>query len=227
MYPTARVLAFEANPINCRAMSGNESLRSQRIEIFPYAISNSKGTCRFHITDVDYSDPAANKGTSSLLVKDDLRVKATVEVEARRIDEFIVEHCPEVQRIGFWIDVEGAEHGVLTGMEGIRERVLAVHVETAEVPMRQGQKTLAELEPLMAQHGFVLCGSNIRRSVGWGDVVFVRRSAAEALGPRFALCKLKGYLAYWFQVDRFAVFLKTRFPAVYRVFRRAYLRIGT
>src|ERR1044071_8724620 len=75
--PSAAVFAFEANPINYKMMEANRTLAEQRVQILPYAVSSRKGTVSFHITDVDYSDPDANKGTSSLLVKDDLKIKKT------------------------------------------------------------------------------------------------------------------------------------------------------
>lgn len=225
--PSAIVPAFEANPINYQAMKANPNLAAKGIQIFPYAIANSPGKLQFHITDVDYSDPESNKGTSSLLVKDDLKIKETVEVDCRRIDDFLLNHFPQSRRIGLWIDVEGAEFGVLQGIAKVKDRILAVHVETAEIPMREGQQVLSEITTLMADFGLVPCGSNIRKAEKWGDVVFVHRSAIAMLGSRFAICKLKGYLSYWFPADALAVFLKLHFPPAYRLLRRLYLKVGT
>ena len=225
--PEASVLAFEANPINFAAMSRDVRLTNQRIELFPFAISNARGMARFHITDVDYNDPDANKGTSSLLPSEKVKIKDAVEVETRRIDEVVPVQCPKAKAVALWIDVEGAEFGVLEGMAGIKDRVLAVHVETAKVKLREGQRTLAELVSLMQSYGFVLCGSNIRSASDWGDAVFVSERTIRTLGPRFGLCKLKGYLGFWVPVDHAAVFLKARFPAAYRLLRKAYLKVGT
>jgi FkbM family methyltransferase len=225
--PAAAVLAFEANPINFKAMSADPRLREGRIELFPVAVSNARGTARFHVTDVDYSDPEANKGTSSLLTRDDLPVKDTVEVETCRLDELILSQFAKARAIGLWIDVEGAEYSVLEGISGIKDRVVAVQVETAKVPLRQGQRTLPELTALMDSLGFALCGSNIRQTAEWGDVVFVNRRVIEALGFRFSLCKLRGYLGVWIPVDHAAVFLKARWPAAYRFLRKLYLKLGT
>jgi FkbM family methyltransferase len=225
--PAAKVLAFEANPINYRAMAANSRLTANRVEIFPYAVTNVNGVAEFHVADVDYFAPESNKGISSLLVREDLKIKETVQVQCRRIDDFIMQISPESRQIGLWIDVEGAEFGVLEGMDAIAERVTAVHVEAAEMPMRQGQKTLSDLVKLMDKFGFKLCASNIRKSVGWGDVVFVHRAAIESLGFRFQTCRLKGHLSYWIPVDDLAVALKSRTPRAYSLLRKAYLKIGT
>ncbi len=224
--PEAAVLAFEANPINFKTMSTNPRLRDERIKLFPFAVSNARGTARFHVTDVDYTDPEANKGTSSLLPRKNFPVKDIVEVETRRIDEFILAQFSQALAIGLWIDVEGAEYSVIEGMSGIKDRVVAVQVETAKVPLRQGQKTLAELTVLMESQGFVLCGSNIRRTADWGDVVYVNHRVIRDLGFRFSVCKLRGYMGIWIPVDYAAEFLKARYPAAYRFFRRLYLKFG-
>ncbi|MBN2505966.1 MAG: FkbM family methyltransferase [Verrucomicrobia bacterium] len=224
--PEARIFAFEANPLNYEAMRRQPRLGERRIEVVPCAISNADGTANFHVTDVDYSAQDANKGTSSLLVRTDLAVREVVEVRTRRLDRFIEEHAPEVQRLGLWIDVEGAEYGVLEGMAGIQERVMAVHVETARVPLRQGQKPLADVTQLLGSYGLTPCGSNLRPGSDWGDVVFVRRRAAAATGWGYRLALLKGRLGVWGRADHLAVFLKARFPAGYRVLRRLYVKLG-
>jgi FkbM family methyltransferase len=225
--PEATVLAFEANPINFQQMANDPRLVKHQIQVLPLAVSNARGTAQFHITDVDYDDPNSNKGTSSLLGGGDVKVKGSVEVETCRIDEVVPARCSNAEVVGLWIDVEGAEFDVLEGMSGIRDRVVAVHVETARVPFREGQKTLEALVALMRSYGFQMAGSNIPKEGSWGDVVFVSERTARTLGVRLAWCKLKGHLARWVSADHAAVFLKARWPACYRVLRRAYLRVGT
>jgi len=225
--PDAAVLAFEANPINFRTMANDVRLAEQGVEIFPFAVSNARATANFYIADVDYDDPRANKGTSSLRVEKNGNAKSAIEVETRRIDEVVLSKCPQARTVALWIDVEGAEFEVLEGMSQIKDRVAVVHVETARVPLRMNQKTLEEVASLMRSYGFVLCGSNIRRKSDWGDVVFVNERFIKVLGQRFALCRLKGYLGFWIPVDHAAVFLKERFPAGYRLLRKAYLKVGT
>jgi FkbM family methyltransferase len=225
--PKAAVLAFEANPINFKAMCDDQRMRDERIEILPFAVSNARGIARFHVTDVDYTDPETNKGTSSLLLSEDIPIRDTVEVETRRIDEFIISEFSHALAIGLWVDVEGAEYYVLDGMSGIKDRVVVVHVETAKVPLRRGQKTLAKLTVLMESLGFAFCGSNIQKTADWGDVVYVNRRIIRDLGFRFSLCKLRGHMGVWVPVDHVAEYLKSRYPAAYLFFRRLYLKIGT
>ncbi len=134
----------------------------------------------------DYSNPEENIGTSSLLVHEGLKVRKAVDVETVRIDEFIPNYHPSAKRIGPWLDVEGAEYGVLEGMAGIKNRGVALHVETARTPMRIAQKTYSELVPLLAAMGFVPSRSNISRKSIWGDVVFLSQHTLDTLGHRGA-----------------------------------------
>lgn len=225
--PQATVVAFEANPFNYQRMLADPRLRERQIQLCPMAVSDSKGVARFHITDVDYSNPDENRGTSSLLTSDTLKTKQTIEVETCRIDEFLSASFPSAARIALWIDVEGAEFSVLKGVEGIRERVVAIHVETAKEPFRPGQKRYSEVADLLRGFGLAAIGTNIKPDVLWGDVVFVREELLRAHRGRVLRCQGKGWISYWLAADAIAVFLKERFPSAYRFLRRLYLRVAT
>lgn len=225
--PCAVVLAFEANPINFRKMAANPQLTAQGVRVLPYAVAAAHGTAPFHVIDVNYEDPRENTGISSLLVHEGLKVKQTVMVEMRRVDDVVMEEHPTAKSVGLWIDVEGAEFGVLQGMERIQDRVVALHVETARRPLRLGQRTYDEVARLLAGWGFRPAGTNMRASSDWGDVVFVSDLVRARLGWRWGLCRLKGYAGHWFRAGEIAVFLKTRCPWLYRALRNLYIRFGT
>jgi FkbM family methyltransferase len=227
LLPEAAVVAFEANPINYEMMRANTTLAGRGIEMYPWAICEKTGMAQFHITDVDYSNPTENRGTSSLLVHEGLKVLRSVDVETRRLDDFVRERFPNARRIGLWMDVEGVEYAALEGIGQIRDRVIVVHVETVRTPLRRGHKTFAELLPLMTSQGFVLCGSNMGPETILGDVVFVRKDIAETLGFRLFLCRMKGWISHAAKIDSIAVATKDRFPRLYRTLRRAYVRFCT
>jgi FkbM family methyltransferase len=226
--PAADILAFEANPLNFKAMQGNPHLAAERIELFPCAISNRRGTAQFHVADIDYADPKANRGTSSLLTAAGNKVKSTVDVETHRIDEIILSRFSERRRIGLWIDVEGAEGDVLEGISGIADRIVAIHVESTNEPRWDGQKPVRDIAALMSRHGFLACGRNFGTGPEeWGDVVFVREEMARELGARFGACRAKARASYLLRVDDIAVFLKDHLPSLYSMLRRVYIRFGT
>lgn len=224
--PNATVIAFEANPINFRAMSARQALGDKRVEISPYAITNENGTATFFITDVDYDDPESNKGCSSLL-SGGYASKQAVEVEIRRLDDFLLGTHPEASRIGLWIDVESAEYQTLEGIEKILERVLVVHVETALKPVRDGHKPFRELRQLMESRGFVICGAADFQAQNLGDVIFIQEKAIGELGFKFQLAQFRGRFSRFLPIHPIAAFLRDRFPSIYRPLRIAYLKLVT
>ena len=226
LLPDAVLMAFEANPRLYRRMEANPALRSSRIEIFPCAASNSNGTAWFNVTDLDYEDPnVENPGTSSLLVHPGLKVKERVEVKTCRIDEWLLSRHPEVQRVGLWIDAEGAEFAVIEGMTGIKERVIALHVETARTPMREGQIVYSHVESLLNSLGFVALDTTMSAESVWGDVVFVPKALAGQLGWRFHLCRYGVWLLDRAKFSTLGLWLKKHCYPLYRFLWSIYARL--
>jgi len=224
--PHAVVVAFEANPLNYRTMSARQLLKEKRIEISPYAIADQNGTANFHIADVDYNDPASNKGCSSLL-QGGYESQQVVEVETRRLDELLLTMHPEARRIGLWIDVESAEYQTLEGIAKLKDRVFVVHVETALQPVRDGHKPFRELKTLMESYGFVVCGAANLAKDNLGDVVFIQPQCIKELGFRFQLALIRGRISRFLPIHPIAAFFRDRFPSIYRPLRAAYIKLVT
>lgn len=225
--PEARILAFEANPVLFKKMKENQTLRNDRIEVLPYAISNKTGTASFHVPDVDYDDKDANKGLGSLLEHQNVKIRESVEVPMRRIDELLLSTYPGARNVALWIDAEGVEYFVLEGMSGIKDRVAAIHVETARISMRVGQKVYAEVETLLNTMNFVPVGTSMTDTSDWGDVVFANRQALARLGFRFHLCQAVGWLSYWCRANFIGGLLKDHCHPLYQVLSRAYVKLFT
>src|ERR1017187_2287586 len=85
--PEAEFVAFEANPFLYKKMAADPALRVGRVAVLPYAITNVAGMVSFNVIDMDYDDPNNNRGVSSLLVHEGLKIKETVEVKTCRIDD--------------------------------------------------------------------------------------------------------------------------------------------
>ncbi|MDX1953491.1 MAG: FkbM family methyltransferase [Verrucomicrobiota bacterium] len=226
--PEATIVAFEANPINFKAMQKDRRLQAAGLQIYSVAVSDQKGKSHFHITDVDYENPHENTGTSSLLIHEGLKIKDSIEVETVRIDEFIHERYPECQKIALWLDVEGAEYSVLIGASGIKDRIVAIHAEVALKPMRIGQKTYNEdVKPLLEGFGFEFCGTNIPDNDVWGDVVFIQKKVAENLGSDLEKCKKKAMVGNRLKVDFIAYYLQRYCRPLYSVARKLYLKLAS
>jgi FkbM family methyltransferase len=226
--PKATVMAFEANPLLYQRMVANQSLRDGRVEVFPYAVSSANGTAVFHVTDTDYDDPREPlKGSSSLLVYKGLKTKEPIEVKTCRLDEFIPSRHAEVQRVGLWIDAEGAEYGVIEGIAGIKTRVMTLHVETALTPQWEGQKVYSEVESLLKSYGFVPLAHNLTKISSWGDVVFVNEKAAADLGFRLTLWRWLISLLAWSRLDTIPSFLIQHCRPLYRLLWFLYTKLPT
>ncbi len=227
LLPNASVCAFEANPFNFKAMKVKQALIDAKIDIQEVAVSNENGTATFHVIDVDYSDPNENTGISSLLSRDDLKVKMAVTVPAVRIDDFILDKYPASQRIGLWIDVEGAEFLVLNGLDRIKDRIVAIHVESWLTSKWKGQKLYPEVETLLRGQGFVPYGNNLTSEMIFGDFVFIQKEWQTKLGASLLKARWKGMLGGWLKADALAYHLKKRLPGLYRVLKHLYMKFGT
>jgi FkbM family methyltransferase len=221
--PQARVVAFEANPLNYQRMARDPLLRG-RITMLPWAVSDADGHATFHVADADYQATETeenNLGISSLLVHPGVKSSQNVEVRTVRLDTILRE--PEYrsrQSIGLWIDAESAEYFILDGMRAVASRVKVMHVETANTPMRIGQRTYDEVIKLLAFLGFAEIGTSIGKRDTWGDVVFVQKE----LLPQIRSAQLKALITKRIRINECAVFLKNRCPWLYRASRRLFVK---
>jgi FkbM family methyltransferase len=220
--PKAYVAAFEASPSNYQLIL-SRNLERFNIKVFPYAISNAKGIATFYVEDQE-AYPGA-MGASSLLGNS--CTKEVIQVETRRIDDFLLEYAPEVQRIALWIDVEGAEYQVLEGISKIKDRVLLVHTETTITPLRNNQKSLSQLREIMESYGFILCGSNIAKDDAFGDVVFISNKGRAMMGNTFFICMTRAAVYRVLPISQTAVFLKKRFHPLYRLLRQIFIKFAS
>lgn len=227
IFPKARILACEANKINHAKMTANTRLAEGRVEILPFAISNTDGEATFTITAVSANDPDEISGTSSLLGSGSVEVKEVVRVPTRRIDSLISERCAECRSVGLWVDVEGAEYLVFEGMTNICDRVGVIHVELAVRPMREGQRTMSEVTALLDRLGFDLVDRGFLDADLWGDAVYVNRAVRAKMGWAYGFSKLKARLSARLHVDVLAVFLYKRMPWLHRIAYRLYHQLGT
>jgi FkbM family methyltransferase len=120
--PHAKVIAFEANPPNCERV--RENVGRAEVVVEHLAASDQAGSAGFHSVE-------AEPWQSSLLDHRGDQVVATTPVEAVRLDEYLADTEGPVV---LWIDVEGAAMQVLEGAAGIRESIVAIHVELETRP---------------------------------------------------------------------------------------------
>ena len=167
--PKASIFAFEANPSNFNGMIKNNKIIDNKIQVFPYAITNFDGKTTFNI----YDDKT--KGTSSLFDTIGKKVQDKIEVQTYRIDNFIHENGYNLTNIALWIDVEGAGYEVLEGMQKIVDDVSLINIEVETEQIRIDQKTKRDIDVLMSAYGFIELGKSFNeRKKKFGDILFIK-----------------------------------------------------
>ncbi|MGI8879661.1 MAG: FkbM family methyltransferase [Jatrophihabitans sp.] len=114
--PTARVVAFEANPFTYEKFGALHDFAAANVDYRHLALSDRPGSVTFHVNHNDAGMPQAD-GQGSLLRSHEASNGLTeVTVEATTLDSFFADHT--FQRGALWIDVEGAAKEVLSGAVG-------------------------------------------------------------------------------------------------------------
>jgi FkbM family methyltransferase len=205
-FPNARVYAFEPLPQNHPLIRSNLArYRASSVELIPIALSDRTGTATFHVSSgrpsEEFSGKSWNYGnkSSSLLPPAGqgpmygwIEFKESMSVPTGTLDSFCAERG--IEAIEFiHMDVQGAEHLVLSGGSAALARTTALWFEVSEQRVYQGQKLRAEMEQLMRERGFVL-GFQAFHGVE-GDQFYINRRAREArryLAGRLVREKLGG-----------------------------------
>ena len=176
LVPGARIVAFEGNPYNYRAMTADTELNSALVRVEHRLVSDVSGETRFFVQRPLDDAAAFNRGTSSTLERslDDARAEEVV-VDAVRVDDFLDSEYPSAAKVAAWVDVEGFSHGVLASMTRAAERIKVMHVEVETREVWPGQKLETDVLALAKELGFVMiaCGpGDVQRDVilanaGW------------------------------------------------------------
>lgn len=150
--PGARVIAFEANPDNYKAIRADP--RSAGIEVYPEAVSDEDGEATFYVLEVP-PDQLWAKGASSLNrrgaeIQEGL-AERPVQVATCRLDTALSnERAP----IALWVDVEGAASKAVDGLKGIADRVSFIVIELEPRPLWEEQAPASRVLEQLAEIGF-------------------------------------------------------------------------
>lgn len=174
--PQATVVALEANRSNYEQMRQDAGLSSASIQVHHLAATDHNGPVTFYELEQSDQQPWA-KGASSLYQRgadiDTGLAQVPVQVEGVRLDTF-VEKLGVDGAIALWIDVEGAAATVLSGLGGVRHRVVALHVELEPEALWKGQRTESDVLYELERLGFGV----VARSPEWvnqNNVLLVNR----------------------------------------------------
>jgi FkbM family methyltransferase len=141
------------------------------ISVVSAALSDQSGEAQFEIN--------RSEASSSLLPIDprntawfgrDLAVARTVQVPTMTLPELIEEQGLQTVDL-LKLDLQGAERFVLTGGEGVLERVRVIYTEVFFEPLYEGAWLFAEMNGFLAGRGFKLCGLSNIVHAGDGDLL--------------------------------------------------------
>ena len=134
---------------------------------------------------------AGNEGSSSSLLELGLITgshpqvvcKKRIEVKTKTLKE-VLEAEKEISRdISFLcVDTQGAEAEVI---KGLGSGIAQFNFVLAEVSIRRlykGAVLFKELSKKLSKEGFLLVASNINKTTGWGDALYIRDSEVLRLG---------------------------------------------
>lgn len=135
-FPEARAVAVEANPYVHEKY--RERLAERGVEYHHLAAASTNGPVTITIPrQVGKRSLGQANRMASLAAHQDDRGHESVEVEAKRMDDFVDAGADE--RIVAWIDVEGASDQVLGGSTELLARAGAVYIEVEPEAKWHGQ----------------------------------------------------------------------------------------
>lgn len=172
-----KVYWFEPNPKLFLKLNDNVSKQPFESLVFPYAVSNKKGTAEFNIIE---NSNKTNPGCSSLQnlkihadLYQDIKKVETCQVETINIDEFLLENNLELNFDLISLDTQGHDFEILSSSE-IIFNAKAIVIETAKVELYEGQKTDVEIDQLLESKGYYKNYYHEFHPV-WGDTLYLKK----------------------------------------------------
>jgi len=149
--PAAKIIAFEANPFNYTAMSNDERLSVNSIDVVNRAVSDEDGAIDFYKID---TDEAWKSGASSIFARSDGSENKKIQVAVVRLDEYFSAELKS-KPAAMWIDVEGAAFQVINGASDVMKNTMFAHVEVETDYIWDGQKLKNDVDELLRRNGFI------------------------------------------------------------------------
>jgi len=197
LYHGADVYAFECNPDTlpkCRKkVAGIE-----RIHLTEKAVSDKTGSVTFYPIDTEKTKTPhrdGNPGASSMFkatgkYPKEQYVQKKVTVPAVSLSDFMDEKkIPGIDLL--WLDTQGAEIKVLTGLKEKLAKVKVIHTEVNFMEIYAGQPLFEEVKAFLEKNGFeFICFTS--KEEHFGDAVFVHSSIQKGkAGKALAKAKMK------------------------------------
>ena len=174
-YPNVEFKLFEASPRYISRLR-RRFADSHRVLVYECAVADHDGQMTFQETNLE--------GSGSLLAVGELaatsygmKAAESFMVKSRSLDSHAREYSFFDKRIDcLWVDVQGAELGVLEGASGLLQRVQSVFIEVSVfTPLYEGGAVLEQVHRALLPHRMKLVSLGIDSRNGTGNALFVRR----------------------------------------------------
>lgn len=152
-YPTADVVAVEANPRVYATFS--EKVTRSGVRYVAKAVGETPGMATFHIPEVIAGSRMPYAGRMGSLHQVGLRDSETtsVDVEVTTLDQ--LSEDVSGSRLCLWVDVEGALSQVLAGGSSTLQRTAVLYCETETSTVWKGQTLAKDVTAALRDKGFV------------------------------------------------------------------------
>jgi FkbM family methyltransferase len=187
-----RILGFEPDPGECRALEAKARGEGIEARYFPYLVAGTTQRRAFHqkhsptLWSLYETDPAytarlrGTPGTRDVSLADRMKVERTFEVETVSLNDWAArEGIDDVDFIK--VDVEGAELEVLDGAGPVLDAAIGVQVDVAFQPLGPQYPLFREIDALLSARGFQLFDLPRIGRVGRLASPIVREESGQAL----------------------------------------------
>lgn len=176
--PDARVMAFEANPYVYELYSAE--LARSRVDYRNLAVGAVTGEVQLNLpTAIAGRKRELTSRMASLAAHTQSEDNIEITVPSTRLEDHLAV-APSDKGVA-WIDVEGANEGVLRGSESVLDRVQAIFIEVEKRTTWEGQWLDTDVNRFLLARGFVAVARDIfvKSRAHQYNVVFVRASIAQ------------------------------------------------
>lgn len=171
-FPSASVIAFEANP---RVHEFYAPKLDTKIDYRFQAVTDQPGSIEIHIPDIvrGVKKPTLNRMASIREIAYRDSEMETVTVPATTLD--LVTEGIATERAIMWIDVEGACDFVLRGAGSVLAKTAAVMIELETSAARKDQALAPEIINMLEAKGFTALARDCQRQAQF-NAIFINRA---------------------------------------------------
>jgi len=185
MWPTGRIISFEANP--AQFTKYQEKARNySNMEGYNMAVNTYNGTATFYLCwGTGGTDPVFEGASSLLAPSEEMKehyMGPKITVPCVIFDDWCKER--QIDHVDYmWLDLEGFEKQFISSSPQIMRTVKVIYTETNFFKFREETTQFLDLKKFLAAKGFTMIAHWYNEGLQ-GDAIFVRTSILREKGLR-------------------------------------------